>query len=688
MNKLLPSLILLYLILKAKAVNGRCFNAISKAQCAYMLIASHSWGPIVSEIFQSDAADSIPVQRGGRAQPPFRTNNIPSEKALLASPGNVQLSDVDVFDKGDEVRMNKASRYNSEVNDTSRVVSNKGTRVPGLNQKQQCPAAVTAAIPDGLTLLPIATTLPAEPKTITDVAAGLEFMKRSVANNASKIARAPKSVPMTAADSSVITTPASSAKSNAASTSPARNASAGASTSRTRKSTTSALVKKTKSKKEKSVLMLPCDYARKLQQMVASGEMRLYSKRYLEGKIIYYFGGDFDVATQRTREKMEFLIRHGATLLPQFDPERVTHIISDGPKATFLHSIGVKKIADIHPNIPILKWNWASRSMDNPGRMRQYQDFAAYPERVLFDPEVELQLARARNAKDRKGKGKARAPEPEVHDSESDEEYSRISEFTQDKIPNQVISDNMPRPHPERLVGGSQTSRSSDIHLNDRRLEEMNGNAPVQREDDRRSPSAAAAHRGMDDDPLAEFYTQACAELDAERYKDGEGREDNRPNGTENEKRTNVSSGVDGKFRPEEKRAAVFQCDRKRSELPVTCPNQDVIDKLSELKALHESKLGDDHKWRVYTYNKAIGFLRNHPKRITSIEEARQLRGIGEKTAQKVNIMRPLQYPLYSSQSLQIMEVIQTGDLRRIQYERTEDVEAVKIFTGIYGVGR
>lgn len=33
------------------------------------------------------------------------------------------------------------------------------------------------------------------------------------------------------------------------------------------------------------------------------------------------------------------------------------------------------------------------------------------------------------------------------------------------------------------------------------------------------------------------------------------------------------------------------------------------------------------------------------------------------------------------------MEIINTGSLRRIQYENTGDVEAVKLFTGIYGVG-
>ena len=33
------------------------------------------------------------------------------------------------------------------------------------------------------------------------------------------------------------------------------------------------------------------------------------------------------------------------------------------------------------------------------------------------------------------------------------------------------------------------------------------------------------------------------------------------------------------------------------------------------------------------------------------------------------------------------MEIVNTGDLQRIKYERTEDVEAIKLFSGIYGVG-
>lgn len=33
------------------------------------------------------------------------------------------------------------------------------------------------------------------------------------------------------------------------------------------------------------------------------------------------------------------------------------------------------------------------------------------------------------------------------------------------------------------------------------------------------------------------------------------------------------------------------------------------------------------------------------------------------------------------------MEILQTGDLRRINYEKTDDVKITRLFQGIYGVG-
>lgn len=35
----------------------------------------------------------------------------------------------------------------------------------------------------------------------------------------------------------------------------------------------------------------------------------------------------------------------------------------------------------------------------------------------------------------------------------------------------------------------------------------------------------------------------------------------------------------------------------------------------------------------------------------------------------------------------QIMEIVETGNLRRIEHERTEDVASVQAFLGVYGVG-
>lgn len=34
------------------------------------------------------------------------------------------------------------------------------------------------------------------------------------------------------------------------------------------------------------------------------------------------------------------------------------------------------------------------------------------------------------------------------------------------------------------------------------------------------------------------------------------------------------------------------------------------------------------------------------------------------------------------------MEIIETGGLRRIGYEKTADIEATTLFRGIYGVGK
>ncbi|KAG6849013.1 hypothetical protein H0H93_011996 [Arthromyces matolae] len=186
-------------------------------------------------------------------------------------------------------------------------------------------------------------------------------------------------------------------------------------------------------------------------------------------------------------------------------------------------------------------------------------------------------------------------------------EYSHISDFTQDKL--------------QPLRSASSRSFHSDRNAHDSEEEEEGDNqdrvvgAPLSPPT---SPPRAASNSAQKagpskpvktDDPLAEFYAKARAE----------------------------------------------------AELQVG---------LEELKALHAAKLGDEDRWRVFSYSKCIRALRNYPKRIHSFAEARSIRGVGEKTAAK------------------IMEIIETGKLRRIGYEKTEDVTITKLFQGVYGVGQ
>jgi len=61
---------------------------------------------------------------------------------------------------------------------------------------------------------------------------------------------------------------------------------------------------------------------------------------------------------------------------------------------------------------------------------------------------------------------------------------------------------------------------------------------------------------------------------------------------------------------------------------------------------------------------------------------------VGDKTALKVSIVHPTHINSIAVLTLtEIMEILQTGELQRINYERTDDVQVTRLFQGIYGVG-
>ncbi|KAF8991323.1 hypothetical protein BDQ17DRAFT_1332966 [Cyathus striatus] len=79
------------------------------------------------------------------------------------------------------------------------------------------------------------------------------------------------------------------------------------------------------------------------------------------------------------------------------------------------------------------------------------------------------------------------------------------------------------------------------------------------------SPVSSVCPLPVTDDPLAEYYPQVLAEHEAQGWT----------------------------------------CDQKRVQIK-DCPIQDVIDKLEELKNLHDVKPGQDEKWRAFTYTLSI----------------------------------------------------------------------------------
>ncbi|KAJ6554447.1 hypothetical protein B0H19DRAFT_1294205 [Mycena capillaripes] len=375
----------------------------------------------------------------------------------------------------------------------------------------------------------------------------------------------------------------------------------------------------TKKGKKEKVKMYPKDYARMLNdQSDPAKKPRPKVKQFLVGKVIFYTGGDMTLASESTMKRMQIILEHGGTLEPVFDGSLVTHIISEASLGPTLRALGLTKLSQVPKHIPIVKWTWVVAGMES-GKAEPLWDHAAYSNRI---PPLDLPVRSA------KVKGKQRAPQdasvnlshiscvvcvrPQVrsiHDSEDDE----------------------PDEKPRHQSGPLPSPPSSQRHI----------------------ASSSRVKKEAPDDPLAEFYQQARADRDNAVH--------------ETDVDDEASDSDDEEPGPPPKRG--FTCDSREVQRK-NGPNEFIVKKLEELMTLHKAKPGMDHHWRAFSYQKCLRALRNHPKRIRSFNEARSIRGVGDKTA------------------LKIMEIIETGDLRRIGYENTADVQIRKNFQGIYGVGQ
>ncbi|KAH9957501.1 hypothetical protein BC827DRAFT_653010 [Russula dissimulans] len=363
-----------------------------------------------------------------------------------------------------------------------------------------------------------------------------------------------------------------------------------------------------KGAKAKPELVTPAEFARRLQEQAANPP-----PQYLKDCVIFYTGGDLTYASARTRGCMNYIHRHGGTVLPTFDPATTTHIITEANEKNTLRALGLKALSEIPLEIPTVNWSWVLSGKPIPGeRDRQQMDYefmhAAFPSR--------MDAGRPFTGAGKGGKGKRK---PDVRASQGP--------VTGAPQPGETS--------PRAAPSDSSSSRES-------------------------SPGIGAEVPGV---PFEQPALELRKGIDAQVA--GPGRRKFRSPSRE-------SSPQEAQDGPRKKLRG-FICDDPTATSAANsapCVNQDIVDKLSELAELHRVKPTQDDKWRVLGYTKAIAALRRCKERITSVEQAMSLNGVGEKTA------------------LKIMEIIDTGALRRLDAERTEDVVAVQLFQGIYGVGQ
>ena len=131
--------------------------------------------------------------------------------------------------------------------------------------------------------------------------------------------------------------------------------------------------------------------------------------QHLKGHNIFYTNGDMHYATETTRKKMDYvrarpiimtsdvptlsstpqIVKLGGTLVPEFDPAVVTHIVTDAGAGPTARALGLRSLSDIPQEIPTLTWKWVNfrtTEKDASGNLVHNTGpeflFAAFQERV------------------------------------------------------------------------------------------------------------------------------------------------------------------------------------------------------------------------------------------------------------------------------------------------------------------
>lgn len=144
----------------------------------------------------------------------------------------------------------------------------------------------------------------------------------------------------------------------------------------------------TKGKKEKPKLVSPSEYAELILADEVDGKHRRKGStpQFLRGYNVFYTGGERTYASETTRNRMQLvcpstylcrtklipsiqLVRHGANLIPKFNPEIVTHIVTEGSSLPTLNALGLKHLKDIPNHIPTVRWTWVTYGMSRANNL-------------------------------------------------------------------------------------------------------------------------------------------------------------------------------------------------------------------------------------------------------------------------------------------------------------------------------
>ncbi|KAL7641764.1 UNVERIFIED_CONTAM: hypothetical protein RMT77_007638 [Armadillidium vulgare] len=98
-----------------------------------------------------------------------------------------------------------------------------------------------------------------------------------------------------------------------------------------------------------------------------------------------------------------------------------------------------------------------------------------------------------------------------------------------------------------------------------------------------------------------------------------------------------------------------------------TNQNEHITSELEKLSSAYESR---KDTWRAVGYQKAISAIKNYPKVIETWEEAKSIRGVGERLADKIK------------------EILESGQLRKVKEVcDNEETKVLQLFIGVWGAG-